>query len=105
MQQQKKQQKLNLTKRYRLNDGIRFRQEHFGMLFYIMKYPRLIFLSTNIYLGNDFFDGKQTLEEKIQNCILFPENHRYNINISHVNNSLMSIFSKLISKGILVEHN
>ena len=53
-------------RKYVLAPGTQVRKERFGLLFYSMDGPRLYFLSSRRLLDPDFFDGKVSVEEVIQ---------------------------------------
>jgi putative mycofactocin binding protein MftB len=49
--------------RVKLAPGSQVREEDFGLLFYTQQGPGLYFVSSGDLLGEDFFLGRQTLEE------------------------------------------
>lgn len=49
--------------RYTLAPGSQVREEDFGLLFYTQQGPGLYFVSSGDFLGEDFFQGRQSLEE------------------------------------------
>ena len=55
------QQTANSDSRYLLAKGTQVREEDFGLLFYSMFGPRLIFLSSGRLLESHFFEGHMTL--------------------------------------------
>jgi putative mycofactocin binding protein MftB len=62
---------MNTKKCYHLRDGVQVRKEKFGLLFYDYRGPRLYFVPTKDFIGNDFFNGTQTAEsliESIRTC-------------------------------------
>lgn len=50
---------------YNLNKGVQVRKEKFGLLFYNYAGPRLYFVPTQDLISNDFFEGKQKVNELI----------------------------------------
>lgn len=55
----------NMDARYKLAPGVQVREEDFGLLFYNQDDPRLLFVSSGNLLGEDFFLGRQTVEESV----------------------------------------
>ena len=53
----------NKGPRYTLAPGSQVREEDFGLLFYTQQGPGLYFVSSGDFLGEDFFLGRQSLEE------------------------------------------
>jgi putative mycofactocin binding protein MftB len=49
--------------RVKLAPGSQVREEDFGLLFYTQQGPGLYFVSSGDLLGEDFFLGRQSLEE------------------------------------------
>lgn len=59
--------------RYTLAPGCQVREEDFGLLFYTQQGPGLYFVSSGDLLGEDFFQGRHTLEEwRLQGAVSGP---------------------------------
>lgn len=60
---------MHLNSIYRLTDGVQVRNEKFGLLFYDYRGPRLYFVPSKSLIRDTFFDGRQTLENLLnQQC-------------------------------------
>ncbi|MCU0578818.1 MAG: mycofactocin biosynthesis chaperone MftB [Desulfobacterota bacterium] len=49
--------------RYRLAPGSQVREEDFGLLFYTQQGPGLYFVGSGNFLGEEFFEGRETLRD------------------------------------------
>lgn len=68
---------------FKLETGVQVRKEVFGLLFYNYRGPRLYFVPTGDLIGDDFFQGCQTVTELIdavrRNTDLSPDRVREQI--------------------------
>ena len=84
-------QAVNDDKRYVLHPTCRVRSEGFGLLFYDMRGPRLLFANTGDLLGPDFFAGHVGVEGALGG--LAPSRRR----------QALSFLDSLVEKGFLRE--
>ncbi len=54
---------MNSNKGYTLAKGVQVRREVFGLLFYDYQGPRLYFVPSKDLLTDEFFNGKQSINE------------------------------------------
>ena len=78
-------------KRYLLHPTCRVRSERFGLLFYDMRGPRLLFANTGELLGPSFFAGHVGVESALGG--LEPSRKR----------QALSFLDSLVRKGFLCE--
>ena len=84
--------------RYKLAPGTQVREEDFGLLFYTMAGPRLYFLSSGDFIRCDFFQGRLTLDQWI-------EQHTGQDAVGTTSVSdLRKNLSRLSEKGVILEY-
>jgi len=80
---------------YVLAPGTQVREEDFGLLFYSMPGPRLHFTSLGNMLGSQFFAGKLTVEQWLdeRDHTITPEQR----------SALLGVLRQLRDKGVILE--
>ena len=82
---------------YALGPGSQVREEDFGLLFYTMAGPRLYFVSSEELLSSDFFLGKHTLRQWIeQKAVPIPVRDKRVVEIEKT-------LHELRRKGVIIE--
>jgi putative mycofactocin binding protein MftB len=89
--------RMTMEPRYLLGKDTAVREEDFGLLFYTMDGPRLFFLSSGDLLGSEFFRGKHTLCQWIQ-----QEGKKKCVGKEKIA-SLQKMLDSLRAKGVLIE--
>ena len=84
--------------RYKLAPGTQVREEDFGLLFYTMAGPRLYFLSSGDFIRCDFFQGRLTLDQWIE-----QHTGQDAVNTTSVSD-LKKNLSRLSEKGVILEY-
>ena len=84
--------------RYKLAPGTQVREEDFGLLFYTMAGPRLYFLSSGDFIRCDFFRGRLTLGQWIE-----QHTGQDAVDTTCVSD-LRKNLSRLSEKGVILEY-
>ena len=84
--------------RYKLAPGTQVREEDFGLLFYTMAGPRLYFLSSGDFIRCDFFQGRLTLDQWIE-----QHTGQDAVDTTSVSD-LRKNLSRLSEKGVILEY-
>lgn len=92
----RREEKMELLRVYRLNKGVQVRREKFGLLFYNYRGPRLYFLPSQDFVKADFFDGTQSLSELVS-----AVQARHNWPRSWIAERLGAIMGQLEDKGLI----
>ncbi len=81
---------MNSKKGYTLAKGVQVRKEVFGLLFYDYRGPRLYFVPSKDLLTDNFFDGKQSINEltKTLTALSIKSRKRIQDQIKHLLNML-----------------
>jgi len=91
---------MDIEKSYHLRDGVQVREEKFGLLFYDYRGPRLYFVPTKNLIGNDFFNGSQSVEGLIESI---HTRHRQSRRASQ--QWVMQVLTELTQKGLIHEQS
>lgn len=84
--------------KFRLTDGVQVRQEGFGLLFYNYRGPRLYFVPSKAYIGEDFFDGIQTVGQ-----LADVMGRKHAVPRRDIRDHLARILQSLEAKGLIHE--
>ena len=81
---------------YRLAEGVQVRNEHFGLLFYDYRGPRLYFVSSRQLIDETFFEGRMTVGTLMEGFLVrTPWLH------DQVGQQITSLLHKLEEKGLV----
>jgi|GEM_PF-484194 len=81
---------------YKLAEGVRVREENFGLLFYNYRGPRLYFVPSKKLIDSDFFNGQQSASELIESICSRDGRPR-----ALVRERIMQILEMLEIKGLI----
>ena len=84
--------------RYKLAPGTQVREEDFGLLFYTMAGPRLYFMSSGKFIRCDFFQGRLTLDQWIDQHA--GQDAMETTSVSDLRKSL----NRLSEQGVILEY-
>ena len=82
--------------RFRPADGVQFRAETFGLLFYNYRGPRLYFVPSQDLIDVDFFNGRQSVSALIASICA-----RKGWTKSQVEEKITQVLAKLEDKGLI----
>ncbi len=81
---------------FKLEQGVRVRRERFGLLFYCRNGPKLTFVFSGPWIDPEFFSGRFTLTEWLQQESSKEKTLR-------LKPKILGILSKLVDKGLIVD--
>lgn len=90
---------LSTDRFYKLRKGVRVRKERFGLLFYCRDGPKLTFVYSGSWIHPDFFSGRFTLREWLQQ----QSSKDSEAILPGLEAKISMVLSKLVKKGLIVE--
>ena len=84
---------------YKLQHGVRVREENFGLLFYNRNGPKLTFVRSGPWIRREFFSGRLTLREWLQSQS-FSESEEKVLGLEA---KISRVLSRLVDKGLIIE--
>ena len=87
---------MELTKGYRLANGVQVRKESFGLLFYDYKGPRLYFVPSKDLLTDSFFNGEKSVKDITGSLAASGEKYR-----KKIQERILKLLDIIEAKGLI----